>query len=94
MQSALLTVSQLNKRFPWLDTSDIEGAVLGLEAEGWMDNWNLLRGLKLRNIHQGIDYIRGEVNTINRGMGIIGDGHQILIQYVEKQRGYPGEYCP
>ena len=73
MQSALLTVRQLNQRFPWLETTGIEGAVLGLEAEGWMDNWNLLRGLKLRNIHQGIDYIRGEVGTCTRGWRMTGD---------------------
>ena len=80
VQSALLTVRQLNKRFPWLDTSGIEGAVLGLEAEGWMDNWNLLRGLKLRNIHQGVDYIRGEVTADTRGLGVTDDG-RIVTEY-------------
>merc|ERR1719431_266014 len=61
VQTALLTVKQLNRRFPWLNTSDIAGGCLGLESEGWMDNWNLLQSLKLKNIHQGVDYIHGEV---------------------------------
>jgi len=61
VQSALLTVKQLNLRFPFINTTGVAGAILGLESEGWMDNWNLLQAVKLRNIHQGVDYIHGEV---------------------------------
>merc|ERR1712016_585431 len=43
VQSALLTVKQLNLRFPFINTTGVAGAILGLESEGWMDNWNLLQ---------------------------------------------------
>eukprot|EP00092_Neocalanus_flemingeri_P038217 GFUD01041598.1.p1 GENE.GFUD01041598.1~~GFUD01041598.1.p1 ORF type:complete len:654 (-),score=163.88 GFUD01041598.1:101-2023(-) len=61
VQSALLTTKQINLRFPWINTHGIAGGCLGLEAEGWFDSWNLLQAVKLKNIHQGVDYIHGEV---------------------------------
>jgi len=61
VQSALLTPKMIKLRFPWINTQDIAGACLGLESEGWFDSWNLLQAVKLKNIHQGVDYIDGEV---------------------------------
>jgi len=61
VQSALLTAKQINIRFPWINTKDIVGGCLGLESEGWFDPWNLLQAVKLKNVHQGVDYIHGEV---------------------------------
>jgi FAD-dependent oxidoreductase domain-containing protein 1 len=61
VQSAMLTPKQINLRFPWIKTQDIAGGCLGLESEGWFDSWNLLQAVKLKNIHQGVDYIDGEV---------------------------------
>ena len=61
VQSAMLTPKQIKMRFPWLNTEDIAGACLGLESEGWFDSWNLLQAVKLKNIHQGVDYIHGEM---------------------------------
>jgi len=92
VQSALLTVKQLNLRFPFINTTGVAGAILGLESEGWMDNWNLLQAVKLRNIHNGVDYIHGEViymkqhHTANRevpgigvGTGRYEDGSQVPL---------------
>ena len=61
VQSAILTVKQLQKRFPWLNTHGLDGGCLGLESEGWYDTWNLMQAVKLKNKHQGVDYIHGEV---------------------------------
>ena len=61
VQSALLTAKQIKKRFPWIQIHNIEGGCLGLESEGWYDNWNLLQAVKLKNKQQGVDYIDGEV---------------------------------
>ena len=61
VQSAILTARQIKARFPWLNTHGIEGGCLGLESEGWYDPWNLLQAVKLKNKHQGVDYIHGEV---------------------------------
>ena len=61
VQSAILTAKQIKKRFPWIQIHNIEGGCLGLESEGWYDNWNLLQAVKLKNKQQGVDYIDGEV---------------------------------
>ena len=61
VQCALLTAKQIKKRFPWIKIHNIEGGCLGLESEGWYDSWNLLQAIKLKNKHQGVDYINGEV---------------------------------
>ena len=61
VQAALLTAKQIKLRFPWIQIHNIEGGCLGLESEGWYDNWNLLQAVKLKNKQQGVDYIEGEV---------------------------------
>jgi len=61
VQSAMLTPKMLKQRFPWLNTKDIAGGCLGLESEGWFDGWSLLQAVKVKNMHQGVDYIHGEV---------------------------------
>jgi FAD-dependent oxidoreductase domain-containing protein 1 len=94
VQSALLTVKQLELRFPWLNTTGVAGGCLGLEAEGWMDTWNLVQSVKLRNISQGVDYIHGEVVYIKRhmvegveqmnmgmGMGRFEDGSEVPLAH-------------
>ena len=60
-QTAMLTARQLGARFPWLSTRGLTGGCLGLESEGWFDSWNLLQAVKLKNKHQGVEYIDGEV---------------------------------
>merc|ERR1719427_1797028 len=60
-QTAMLTARQLGARFPWLSTRGLTGGCLGLESEGWFDSWNLLQAVKLKNKHQGVEYIHGEV---------------------------------
>jgi len=60
-QTAMLTLRQLEKRFPWLSTQGVMGGCLGLESEGWFDPWNLLQSVKMKNQHLGVDYINGEV---------------------------------
>ena len=67
-QSAILTAKQIKKRFPWINTHGIEGGCLGLESEGWFDSWNLLQAVKLKNKHQGVDYIHGEVIYFKKHM--------------------------
>jgi len=61
-----------------------------LESEGWTDNWNMLQALKLRNIHQGVDYIHGEAIFMKKhkltdapqngpGLGRYEDGTKVLL---------------
>ena len=61
VQSAMLTPKMIKQRFPWINIKDIAGGCLGLESEGWFDGWSLLQAVKLKNMHQGVDYIHGEV---------------------------------
>lgn len=60
-QNAMLTKSNLEKRFKWLNTSDLAGGCLGLESEGWFDTWNFLQSLIVRNKYLGVEYIHGEM---------------------------------
>ena len=90
VQSAMLTPKQIKMRFPWINTQDIAGACLGLESEGWFDSWNLLQAVKLKNIHQGVDYIHGEmiyckkhsidaVSKSSLSMGFYEDGSPVKL---------------
>ena len=39
VQSAMLTAKQIKKRFPWINTHNIEGGCLGLESEEGLSIW-------------------------------------------------------
>ncbi|XP_059470813.1 FAD-dependent oxidoreductase domain-containing protein 1-like [Neocloeon triangulifer] len=60
VKNVLLTKEQLQKRFPWLNTEDIELGCLGLENEGWFDPWTLLNALRSKAIALGAHYVQGE----------------------------------
>ncbi|GFO49573.1 FAD-dependent oxidoreductase domain-containing protein 1 [Plakobranchus ocellatus] len=58
---ALLTKNQLAEKFPWLNLDGVECGSLGLEGEGWIDPWSLLRAFKQKNISLGTKYVHGEL---------------------------------
>lgn len=57
----LLSKSQLAEKYPWLNLDGIECGSLGLEGEGWIDPWSLLRAFKQKNISLGTKYVHGEL---------------------------------
>ncbi len=66
---ALLTPRDLERRFPWLEVSDLAGGSLGLRNEGWIDPFSLLTALKAKAEALGATYARGEVVAVDRQGG-------------------------
>lgn len=62
---ALLSPSEIKKRFPYMRTDDLEGGSLGIKDEGTLDAFSLMQGLKLRARHNGVQYLNDRVISIN-----------------------------
>ncbi|CAL8139554.1 unnamed protein product [Orchesella dallaii] len=57
----LLSQEMLQKRFPFMNVSDVVLASIGTDNEGWFDPWSLLNGFKRKALHLGTQYVTGEV---------------------------------
>jgi glycine/D-amino acid oxidase-like deaminating enzyme len=57
---ALLSPSELRRRFPWLDTAQIALGSYGLGDEGWFDGYGLLQLFRRRAIDAGARYVTDE----------------------------------
>ena len=57
--------SEIKKRFPYMETDDLEGGSLGIRHEGTLDAFSLMQGLKLRARHNGVEYLNNRVASIN-----------------------------
>ena len=62
---ALLSPSEIRKRFPYMKIDDLEGGSLGIKHEGTLDAFSLMQGLKLRARHNGVEYLNNRVVSIN-----------------------------
>ncbi|MDP6964540.1 MAG: FAD-binding oxidoreductase [Acidimicrobiales bacterium] len=62
---ALLSPSEIKKRFPYMETGDLEGGSLGIRHEGTLDAFSLMQGFKLRARHNGVEYFNSRVASIN-----------------------------
>jgi FAD-dependent oxidoreductase domain-containing protein 1 len=60
---ALLNVTELAARFPWLRTSDLVAGSLGIKGEGWFDGYSLLAAFAAKARAQHANYVRGEVSA-------------------------------
>ena len=63
---ALLSSSELARRFPWLDATDLALGSLGLTGEGWFDGYGLLQLFRRRAIAAGVRYLTGEATGLDR----------------------------
>lgn len=57
----LMDPEQLKKRFPWIDTTGVHGAILGMKDQGWFDPWSYLVAMKKKCVALGVDVLDGEV---------------------------------
>lgn len=71
VDAALLTPEALVQRFPWLATSDLDIASLGLSGEGWLDAYGLMRALRRKAIALGASYREAEV------VGLVREGRRV-----------------
>lgn len=62
----LLTPEQLQTRFPWIDTTGIHAATLGVKHEGWFDPWSFLVAMKKKCVALGVDVLDGDVTAFDR----------------------------
>jgi len=98
-QNAMLTKTNLAKRFRWLRTDDVAGGCLGLESEGTFDTWNFLQSLIVRNKYLGVEYIHGEMmfgkqhNFDGRGGKDHIQNFEAHIFVGETKHVYPIEYA-
>ncbi len=88
----LLSRRRLERRFPWLNTSDLAAGSLGLAGEGWIDPFSLLMAFKRKAQALGAVYLQGEVVSLSRlGRRITGarlaDGSEISAGHVVDAAG-------
>jgi len=66
---ALLSPDAIRQRFPWIETSGLAGASLGLEGEGWFDGPALMQAFRRKARSLGAEYIHGDVVSLDRDGG-------------------------
>jgi len=62
---ALLNPSELEEKFPWLNTNGIAVGSFGYENEGWFDPYSMMMWFKKHGISMGVNFVDGEVIAIN-----------------------------
>ena len=63
---ALLTPSELERRFEWLNTEGIAGGCNGLSGEGWVDPYSLLQAFRRKARSLGVDLVHDEALRVRR----------------------------
>ncbi len=71
----LLSVDELQDRFPWLKGDDLAGATFGTAGEGWFSPLEALHAVRRGASETGVRYVEGEVTRVDkRGDGVAGVG--------------------
>jgi FAD-dependent oxidoreductase domain-containing protein 1 len=60
----LLPTRDLQAKFPWMDTSEIQLGSFGSSGEGWFDPWTLLNNMKRRAVEGGVAVIDGSLQSL------------------------------
>jgi FAD-dependent oxidoreductase domain-containing protein 1 len=63
---ALLTPEETKARYPFIDTSGLALASLGLSGEGWFDSYSLLQAFRRKAQSLGVRYVQDEVVGVER----------------------------
>ena len=89
---ALMDVESLGRRFPWMSSTGLAAATLGLNGEGWFDGYSLLQAFKRKAIALGASYRRAAVSGLERrGQAIeavrLDDGTRIACATVVNAAG-------
>lgn len=89
---ALLDPVELERRFAWLNTSDLSLGSLGLSGEGWFDGYALLTAFARRARSQGARYLKAEVQGFAIEGGCVShvflsDGSRIGCSHVVNAAG-------
>jgi len=89
---ALLTPTELQARFPWMNVDDVVGGSLGLSDEGWFDAYALLQAFRRKARSLGVEEVVGEVTEVEREGGRatgvrLADGRGITADWVVNAAG-------
>lgn len=89
---ALENASQLQARYPWMNTDDLAGGSLGLSGEGWLDAYGMMQGMRKKAIAQGAVWHKGQVTDVvlsNRRISevLLADGTRIQCGIVINAAG-------
>ena len=63
---SLLTLAQLQSRFPWLNVDDLSAGSLGNTGEGWLDAYALMQGFRRKALSLGVQYRQARVEALSR----------------------------
>ncbi|XP_063838810.1 FAD-dependent oxidoreductase domain-containing protein 1 [Ostrinia nubilalis] len=61
LKNDLLSIEDIKKRFPWINTHDVKLGCIGTESEGFFNAWNFLKGLVKKSQDLGALYLNAEV---------------------------------
>ncbi|KAJ2953547.1 hypothetical protein O0L34_g1149 [Tuta absoluta] len=61
IKNELLTVEDIQERYPWISTNDVHLGCIGIESEGNFNAWALLQGLINKSQDMGTIYVNAEV---------------------------------
>ncbi|CAH2243105.1 FAD-dependent oxidoreductase domain-containing protein 1-like [Pararge aegeria] len=61
IRNKLLTVEEIQRRYPWINTSDVKLGCIGTESEGVFNAKELLRGYLQKSKELGANYINSEM---------------------------------
>ena len=71
--TALLSPTELQHRFPWLETSDLALGSLGVSSatsgEGWFDGYAALQAYRRAGIAAGVQYVTADVTRLRTTRG-------------------------
>jgi FAD-dependent oxidoreductase domain-containing protein 1 len=89
---ALMDPADLERRFGWLNTSDLSLGSLGLSGEGWFDGYALLMAFARKARRQGARHVNAEVSgfTVDGTRVtdvIMADGSRIACTHVVNAAG-------
>ncbi len=71
----LLSVDELEDRFPWLKGDDLGGATFGTAGEGWFSPLDALHAVRRCASEIGVGYVEAEVTRVDQeGDGVTGVG--------------------
>ena len=69
----LLGKEGLKKKFPWMETDDLELGSYGIQNEGWFDPWVLVLCMRAKATHLGAKVIKGDVVGFNSEGGVLSE---------------------
>ena len=97
----LMQPTQLNQKFPWLNTTDILLGSFGENGEGWFDPWALILGLRRKCQSLGVKFVKGYPISSERdeqsgrvnSVDVLEEDQHVVRYYVNNVLNTAGAHC-